>query len=273
MSYTESKQPIVTNKGIEYKAPNHRLDQIKSNVQTSPIKSPIKETDLQSIYEDGQKSAEKLGDINDYTRVVYGLSAVLKSKGVVIKPMELANIWHMPLVMIKLNMKIDQVIKSMEGEFKRFADGNMPYEIEHGLSYQNISYYINKIESAKNHDPQKDVDNIIEYNIKQKYPKIRKNSKQYKEQVSIISDKALNLAKKNKEESIKESIKSLQEYYNNTAKKTISKAREHAKDYESRSDVIEALIPNSEYIPKVRNISKDINKRVDEYENLIIRHL
>lgn len=267
--------PSITNPEGKLVAKEHYIASTKSNLKNTlrvPISSSIH--DFQSIYLEGQKSAEKLGDINDYTRVVYGVEAVLRSRGLNhISANDLATIYHMPLAMVPLKTPIDQISRMLEGELQRTVTGNPDYETTHGISYQNIGYLIDKIETAKRHDPKTDEDEIIENSIRHKFPGIRKNSKQYKEQVIKIGDRALELAKKNKEESIAVAIRDLRSHYERTDKKTLSRVHEIVKYINDRANVVEALVPNSEWVPKAREQADDIKKRAYEYEQRIIKYL
>ncbi len=269
---TNPELPSIINPEGKFVAKNHYIAAHKSDLANT-LRTPVFLNDIQSIYLEGQKSAEKLGDINDYTRVLYGIEAVLRSKGLNISANELSNIYHMPLAMVPLKTDINQISKMLEGELQRTVNGNPEYETTHGISYQNIGYFIDKINTAKRHDPKTDEDEIIEYSIKHKFPGIRKNSKQYKEQVIKIGDRAIELAKKNKEESILAAIKDLQSHYDGTDKKTLSRVRVIIKYMEDRADVVEALIPNSEWVTKAREQSKNIEQRADEYEQTIIKNL
>ncbi|MFA4870996.1 MAG: hypothetical protein WC623_22545 [Pedobacter sp.] len=244
MTYFET--PSVVNEKGKIVAKEHYEAARKSDYGNTFRDPIVCLSDIQSIYIDGQKSAEKLGDINDYTRVIYGVEAVLRSKGVNVSANDLANIYHMPLAMVPLKTPIDQISRMLEGELQRTVSGNPDYETTHGISYQNIRYLINKIETAKRHDPKTDENEIIESSIKHKFSKIRKNSKQYKEEVIKIGDRALELAKKNKEESILSAARDLKSHYEGTDKKTLSRVREIVKWINDRADVVEVFIPDSE---------------------------
>ncbi len=223
---------------------------------------------LQQIYFSGRANASKRGsDVNEYSKVVDGVSEVLKSKGVDVSGDDLAHWFHNPLVMMSHNETIEQIIDAMDATFKdHLKRTKADHEHADLTTSQQTSSLTYPLSNALRHDPAQDVDGLISDYLKKKYPTIRRNTKQWTEEYENMKEKALKLAKENKAASITEKLTPLKKYWDSLQSK---KAGGEDEMLLFDTKVIKTLKRDSSAIPEAEQRISEMLKRKKTHEDYI----
>lgn len=224
---------------------------------------------LQQTYIAGRTDADKLGsDINEYTKVLYGVAKVLKNRGFNTTANELSNWFHNPLASIRASEQIEQIIKAMDATFADgLKRGKDSYETTKAIDQSTVSWRQTRLNSAVTHDPTNDVEGLISDHLKDKFTGIRRGTKQWKEESEKVADKALKAARTKKVNSIREELSQFKSWWDRDGQKLIDTAQREADHTETQMKIIYALNPDSKAIQEAEDQLKSINSRIIQFQS------
>jgi len=146
-----------------------------------------KPTKTETAWERGVAKAMQIEDVNDYTIICYALSEVLAEKGLPIPALDLCGRHHNEIVMFSSGIKEygARMPEAIGKQFNSILETRDFPKKEPIYSRQSLGFLKTRLEPPSEND----IKNNIDWQIKRKYPNLRRGTKRYKELMLSVWDK------------------------------------------------------------------------------------
>ena len=151
-------------------------------------------------YRAASDAAKSEPDVRGFDRALDGVNAALKAVGRgYAGRMETANRWHNPLASENGEAPFEEVVKRMEwvlAEIPRDLDSRYEFDPRAHEPYGSVYEALGQMEYYSHPEGEgfdKEVDALIDRNIKERFPKTRRNTKRYGELHDQVLQKAQSL--------------------------------------------------------------------------------
>ncbi len=201
----------------------------------------------ESIYRAGRsKIKAAIPDINEYGETLHGVAAVLKTRGVETTARELSDIFHDPLVSVRPNDTFEMILNMVEAVASRgLRTASTPGQYQSGHDWR--GYHLSQAMRVLSSDSiSAAADQMIDTQIKQKYPKTRRNTKRYKELKAKVLDKAIEYARADAIAEAETKVSEYERYIKGELQREVNDAENHAQWASKRVKIILGLNPESE---------------------------
>lgn len=236
---------------------------------------------IDAHYPDGTPRPEN-DPARPWDRVLWGLGAMAAEAGIVKDPRagydEAGNIWHYPTASMDDSYTREMVLNDMErslgpqfGSEAGRSEEDRLARMREDLDFVRSGYW--RVSHAEREIPTKDdldrtVDIELDASIKNDYPGIRRNSKQYKELYASHRAGAERFYTQRGEEAKARAVAELERERNDMVEPA-RKAR-HEADYQLRRVAwVEALRPGSTIAARERRIAERQRSMADEYDRYV----
>lgn len=177
----------------------------------------------QEAYARGVAIAEQRfgAETRDFDRAIWGMTEVIRAGGRDVEPMDVANRWHYPLASADKNhlferwqswfasVVADSVKAELPFECRGLMDGR---DTRNWWRFRNAQNAVDALNSSAVID--KKAADLIDSEIKRKFPKVRRNTKKWNELADSVREKAKGFVREDLRRSAETQLAQLDEWMN-----------------------------------------------------------
>lgn len=232
---------------------------------------------MQAAYEAGKAEAEAIcgADCNDLTRAVYGMAAVIRAAGRPVTWGDLARRWHYPLAGATGRETVEHWAGAMEGVLSSDYESREVGQLFRSDGSAEWRFHDLPAGPPSGDEIDKRAAALIDSEIKRKYPKVRRNTKRYRELADSVRDKARGVIRDEIRASMRRRVEDLRDWWKRDGQRPFYKAIADGEHLAALAADVLALKPDSERAAAKRDRAAEIMdraaKRIERTENRIER--